>query len=114
MVPALETMIWRTAFNCCFRIQLAPLHTGGANASGAGASGSGAPAAPGGGGGGGGGVGGSGDGLWPVEELRDRLLGVSGGSVFGGKLTKVTVITKLRQQCGSEALAAHDLQGSPG
>ena len=87
--------------------------TGAASASGAGASGSGAPAATGGSGGSGGG-GGSSNGLWPVDELRDRLLGVSGGSVFGGKLTKVAVINKLKKECGAEALAAHDLQGSPG
>jgi len=28
MVSALETIIWQTAFNCCFQSQLAPLHHG--------------------------------------------------------------------------------------
>jgi len=28
MVSALETIMWTTAFKCCFQIQLAPLHHG--------------------------------------------------------------------------------------
>ena len=45
--------------------------------------------------------------LWPVRDVRDRLLGGK-----SPKLTKTTVISRLRAVCGAEALARRDLRGA--
>ena len=45
--------------------------------------------------------------LWPVSDVRDRLLGGQ-----SPRLTKTAVIARLRAVCGADALARRDLRGA--